>query len=99
MKIEFKNLTIECDEEFESRIRRMLNADRLYSALNEVRQDVFRPARKHGYPDQRIQRLLDQANTLTDADGYGVGSELVSQLERMFYDLLAESGVDLDECY
>lgn len=96
MKISFEGLTVDCDEAFVERLKRMLGADAAFSALWDIGQEVFRPARKHGYPDQETQQLLDLCNTLETSEGYGAGSELVSLLERKFYEILRGGGVELD---
>lgn len=87
-------------EEFE----RAVKAARYQSALFEIGQRVFRPARKHGYPDAYLQRLLDKADEVTIAtyddatkgpyDGH-VGTELIGQLEKLFYEILQEEGIEI----
>lgn len=56
-------------------------------ALWEVSQEIFRPARKHGYPDSEIQSLLDTCGEK--------GSELVSKLEALFYTILEDREITL----
>lgn len=79
-----------------------VNADNYRLALFETSQMVFRPARKHGYADARIQALVDKLDTVKvpSMDGYtedevGGGTELISQLEKLFYQILQEVGVEL----
>ena len=36
------------------------------SVLYHLEQDVFRPARKHGYPDREIETLVNAINDLID---------------------------------
>lgn len=83
-------------EEFERAVR----AARYQSALFEIGQRVFRPARKHGYGGT-VQRLLDRANTMSapSMDGYtedvvDLGTELIGQLEKLFYEILQEEGIE-----
>jgi hypothetical protein len=38
------------------------------SVLYHVEQDVFRPARKHGYPDREIETLVNAINDLIDQE-------------------------------
>ena len=54
-------------------------------ALHEVRQQVFRPHRKHGYPDTEIQKLMDE-----HPNGY----ELISKLEQLFGEIMREYDLD-----
>jgi hypothetical protein len=91
------NLPEERDE-FETAV----NAGKYKAALWEVSQYVFRPARKHGYADARIQALIDKLDAVKvpDFDGYtedmvGGGTELISQLEKLFYEILREEGIEL----
>jgi hypothetical protein len=86
-------ITIETtDGDDEAKLRRMFNADNAYRALSEIREEVFRPHRKHGYPDSGVQELLNKAD---EADG--TGSKLISALEDRFFEILRECGVDLND--
>lgn len=38
------------------------------SVLHHLEQDVFRPARKHGYPDREIETLVNAINDLIDQE-------------------------------
>lgn len=62
-------------------------------ALWDIAQDIFRPARKHGYPEERIQKLLLKIDEGTLEDGQG--TELVALLEEKFYEILREKGIEL----
>lgn len=91
------NLPEERDE-FETAV----NAGKYRSALWEVMQRIFRPARKHGYSNMRIQTLLDTTDSVKvpSMDGYtedavGAGTELVAELEKLFYEILQEEGIEL----
>ena len=71
-------------------------------ALWDIAQDIFRPARKHGYPNEAVQKVLDKADeviVVTDIGDVkyetGAGSELVSMLEQKFYEILRERGIEL----
>jgi hypothetical protein len=55
--------------------------------LDRITQEVFRPARKHGYPDQKIQTVMDEVER---------SSEIVGLLEDLCYKILKEEDVDLD---
>lgn len=63
-------------------------------ALWEIAQEVFRPARKHGYPDVRIQSLIERLDTLAGENQEGA-TELVSLLEQEFYRILSEKGIEV----
>lgn len=75
-------------------------AGAMHSALWDIAQQVFRPARKHGYANLDIQKLLDKTDEVkVSVDGseeiYGAGTEIVSQLEKMFYEILEEYNISL----
>jgi len=86
------------DYDENQKFQRMLAADSLFSALHEVGNKVFRPARKHGYSDPIFQALIDNCPILKDSmgDEYSVGYEIISQLEDIFYNILAEENVNMD---
>jgi len=75
------------DKYDEQAAKRAQNADAAYGALWTIGQEVFRPARKHGYSDSRIQELLTEGSAV----------ELVSLLEQKFYEILENTGVNLDD--
>lgn len=71
-------------------------------ALWEIAQEIFRPARKHGYDNSSIQKVLDKADevtVVTDIGGIkyevGAGSELINVLEKKFYNILQQRGIEL----
>lgn len=65
-------------------------AGNMHAALWDIAQEVFRPARKHGYSDSVIQELVNRSDIQDDA-----GTELVSQLEKLFYEILEKYNIDL----
>lgn len=75
-----------------------LNATKYTIALEEIGNQVFRPARKHGYLDVNIQSLIekgDEVKVEIDGISYGVATELVSQLEKLFYEILEREGIKI----
>jgi hypothetical protein len=52
-------------------------------ALFTIRQEVFRPARKHGYPDPEIHALIQEI-------GEGKASALISKLEDLFNEIVSD---------
>lgn len=81
-------LKFDLDEPYEEkRFKRAVKAEDAYLVLWDLAQEVFRPARKHGYSNQKIQRLLDKSIK---------GTELIGELESMFYRLIEEYGIELD---
>jgi hypothetical protein len=86
----------------EAEFQAAVDGPKYRTALWEISQRVFRPARKHGYPSTRIQSLLDATDSVKvpSMDGYtenevGGGTELVSALEKLFYEILQEEGIEL----
>lgn len=86
LTIEFNS---ESDAVNQSAIRRTLNADAAYGVLWDVVQEIFRPARKHGYPDPVVERALKECGEM--------GQELVCLLEQKFHEKLEEAGIDLND--
>lgn len=90
-------------EEFD----RTQQAGKMHSALFEISNEIFRPARKHGYNDERLHALifhLDQAaatlganNEAWPKDEYGPlgATDLIQILEEKCYSILRENGVDI----
>ena len=85
-------------------------AFKMHAAFWDIGNDVFRPARKHGYQDQRLHLLiarLDQMVADIDAavtagddwprDEYGPlnATDLIRILEQKYHDILRENGVEL----
>lgn len=76
------SITINTDEPSDNKeVIRLLKGNLGFIALHSIMQQVFRPARKHGYPDKKLQTLLDKIGD----DGY----DLISELED-----LAQSIID-----
>lgn len=61
-----------------------------HAALSEISQEIFRPARKHGYSDEDISNLIKKINKKC---GEGVAEELISNLESKFHDILDNRGL------
>lgn len=74
-------------------IARMMNVNRVYDALSEIRDDVFRPARKHGYPDADLSALLGDAVPEAEAEAR---HDIIGLLEQKFYEILNRHGVLVD---
>lgn len=59
-------------------------AGNLLGALHDVQNNVFRPARKHGFALGDIKALLTEIDDKTD----GKGTELIAEMEKLFVDIL-----------
>lgn len=68
-----------------------VKASNMHSALWEIRQRVFRPARKHGYDDERMQKILSDMTYEQALKAH----ELIAVLEEIFNEILEEQ--DLNE--
>jgi hypothetical protein len=53
---------------------------KLEQLIEFVEQEIFRPARKHGYPDPQLQALLESPQA----------AELISLLESKYYEAKKE---------
>jgi hypothetical protein len=71
---------------------RTLKANDAYSTLIDIQQDIFRPARKHGYPNGDIRELLEKIDTALE----GAGTQLVGLLEAEFFKILSRNDVNLE---
>ncbi len=58
------------------------------NALREISEQIFRPARKHGYSDQDLQTLLEKSKH---------GHELIAALEEIFHNIVNEYDIKLYE--
>ena len=86
------------------------NASRMHAAFWDIGNDLFRPARKHGYPDARIQSLIEKLDITIERlkahdelsedwpkDEYGPmnATDLIRLLEQKYHDILQENKVEL----
>lgn len=65
--------------------KRAVSATDAYIALHKIANNLFRPARKHGYSEEGLQNLSQET-----IDAIGL-------LEEKFYNILEEQGVDLED--
>jgi hypothetical protein len=75
----------------------MLKANAAHAVIHEIRQQLFRPARKHGYDDPELNKLIDDSGMTQD--GYTRGSMIVEALEKRFGEILEEYDVKEDGDY
>jgi hypothetical protein len=80
-------------------------AGKLSAALFDVRQQVFRPARKHGYSRADIQQLIEKLDALVvqhasvtdwprdEYQSFKDATYLIGQLEGLFHQIMEENGV------
>lgn len=61
-----------------------------HRALWETVQQVFRPARKHGYDDVKLNALIDANPDAT---------EIIRLLEDRFHEILNAADINLNDCY
>ncbi len=69
----------------------MLSASKLLRTIADIQQDIFRPARKHGYADQKLNKLITDSGE--DENGYNRGEEIVGELENKFIQILEDNEV------
>lgn len=62
-----------------------MNAEKYKLALWDISQQVFRPHRKHGYPDEQLNKLNNDEKV----------NDAITMLEKMFYEILEENNVKL----
>jgi len=66
---------------------RAATADQAYGALWDIAQELFRPARKHGYNDKVLSALLEHPEVAT----------AIAMLEDEFYRILEANEVSLND--
>lgn len=69
------------------KLKEMLQAANMRRALWEIKEEIFRPARKHGYA------YNSELNGLLEKDGV---VKAIGLLEKRFYEILKEEEVTLD---
>lgn len=68
--------------------RRAISATNAYLVLLAVREELFRPARKHGYlDDQELNKLIESEEVTT----------AIGRLESKFFDIMERYSVSLDD--
>lgn len=84
------------DAEDRAEIVLMLKAGDLISCLSDIANDIFRPARKHGYPDKEIEEMIEKcgySNEENEFERSSYGCELISLLETKFFDICKQNDV------
>jgi hypothetical protein len=75
-----KILEFNCPEENEE-YRLHEKGPNAFRAIERIRNEVFRPARKHGYSDEKITELIKKNPG---------AEELIGELESLFWSILQE---------
>lgn len=60
-------------------------ASKMYSALFDIRSQIFRPARKHGYGDEDLDKLFKSDFAAL---------ELIGRLEELFNEVLQDNELE-----
>lgn len=81
-------VTLEFNHGEEEEAKEAMNGSRLKCVIEEVGNEVFRPARKHGYPDREINDLLEGLSALAGDDYEKSPYKLISLLEAKFYGIV-----------
>ena len=90
-------LTFQLPEE-QSEYETTTKAGKMASAMWEISNEVFRPARKHGYQNSEIQETIQYLDSLAEQAAAAEGKEyaerdatsLIRMLEVMYHDILRE---------
>jgi hypothetical protein len=70
--------------EVQEEVQTALKAGDYLRALQDIRNEIFRPARKHGYPDGQLRDLCEEEKVV----------EAIGLLEGKFSDLMREYEID-----
>lgn len=73
--------------EEDAEMKLAINAASYREALYKVSQEIFRPARRHGYNNAKLQALMNDNPA---------SHEIVGMLEDMFYEIVKEEGIELE---
>lgn len=82
-------ITIEYDSEEDALLA--LSGWKKQAAIEEVGNEVFRPARKHGYADDDINKILAHLDSLCEESKTGEGlwaSDLIYALELKYWGII-----------
>lgn len=83
LKLEFDMLDPDSKEE----AKLALQGAAATSALWDIAQDIFRPARKHGYPNSNKININEWSEETFEA---------VSKLEELFWEIIANNKVEIE---
>ena len=66
------------------------------SVLSEIQNEVFRPARKHGYPDRNIEELIEKCgiDKCENGEEYHLAIELIEKLEERFIEIIRDNELE-----
>jgi hypothetical protein len=77
----------DASEDDRAKLKDILRATDMSLALWDISQEVFRPARKHGYPDVALAELIDKNPSAVD---------IIGLLEVKFHEILENHNVTID---
>ena len=75
------------DSDDRDNFKKCVRANDMVIALNDIWNQCFRPARKHGY-DAQIEKLIDACGK--DKKGYSNAYELLYALGEIYHEILSE---------
>jgi len=77
------------DPEEEKAFQRAIKAEEAHDVLWDISQEIFSSFRKHGYPDKRLNDLLE-------GEHHEAIYETLEILEGKFYELLKENNINIE---
>ena len=79
--------------------KRMINATNAYIAFHNLHTEIFRPYRKHGYNNRRLEKLFSRSLNVKDLNGEEstVAEEIMEILEEMFHNILENNKINMDD--
>ena len=72
---------------------RAIKADDCFFALSEMANELYRPARKHGYSDPDLGKL----NKYLESDKREMVIDIIELLEVKFFNILNDYGISLED--
>jgi hypothetical protein len=86
--------TLEFDLQEEKReLMKALKGADCYSVLYDIGQELFRPARKHGYSGGDLNKI----NGYLEGEHSEMVHDIIHLLETAFYNILTENNINLDD--
>lgn len=93
MQFTFNGTIESVEEEDITELRKMIAGPKAFFVLNEVHQEIFRPAYRSGYSDPNISKFFSKEVPEAEQEAR---IDLILAMSEKFLELLSSSGICLD---